>query len=384
MSKSEKFPHIPIIVAIITGFFTLLAACVGLALPFVERLAQQGPTLTIPVEVQASTLTPLRPTYTPILPTDTPVPLTLTPQPTDISLLPTNTLAPAIFTPQPTPVSDTGEFKAVGESYEASGISLALMEYDIKSDGSIWLKFIVANQGNQKVLLRYQNKYFSVIDDTGKTYPQDEDYLLDIKQAELSPGKSFEITHYPDEYLYNYNIGYFYGKVPEQASYLIVKVSQFADLRDMQWRIPLNAQLSSPQSPAPGTQQPLLEGFSANGITVLLSDYTIRSDGAIRLKFLVQNEGNNAVLLRYQNKYFEVQDDLGNKYAQEQEHLVESKQMLLSPGKSFEITHYPDEYLYNYNLGYFYGKVPEQASYLIVKVSQFADLRDMQWRIPLK
>lgn len=203
-----------------------------------ERLAQPGPILTPPVEAQASTVTPLRPTYTPVLPTDTPVPLTLTPQPTDIPVLPTGTPAPATFTPQPTPVSDTGEFKAVGEFYEAKGISLALMEYDIKSDGSIWLKFIVANQGNQKVLLRYQNSYFSVIDDTEKTYPQDEESLLEIKQAELSPGESFEITSNSYDHLYD-RIGYFYDKVPEQANYLIVKVSQFADLRDMQWRIPL-------------------------------------------------------------------------------------------------------------------------------------------------
>jgi len=54
----------------------------------------------------------------------------------------------------------------------------------------------------------------------------------------LAPGESFEIEgdSWPEYY---YEIGYFYGIVPEQANYLIVKVSQFADLRDMQWKIPL-------------------------------------------------------------------------------------------------------------------------------------------------
>jgi hypothetical protein len=197
----------------------------------------------------------------------------------------------------------------------------------------------------------------------------------------LSSGDSFTIDgdSYPDDY---YEVGNFYGKIPEQASHLIVKVSQFADLRDMQWRIPLNAQLSNPQSPAPGTQQPVLEGFSANGITVLLSGYDIKSDGTIWLEFSIRNEGNNAVLLRYQDKYFEVHDDLGNGYDQDEDFLVEPKQVLLSPGDSFTIDgdSYPDDY---YEVGNFYGKIPEQASHLIVKVSQFADLRDMQWLISL-
>jgi hypothetical protein len=325
------------------------------------------------------------PTSTPIsqaaqLPTPTTESI---PTPTvELSASPTSELTSVPATkPAPIPTSIPGEFKAVGESYEASGISLALVDYTIKSDGTIWLKFAVANQGSSKVLLRYQDKYFSVSDDTGRVYPQDEDFLLDLKQVELSPGDSFTIEgdSYPDYYR---EIGNFYGKIPEQASHLIVKVSQFADLRDMQWLIPLNAQLSSPQLPTPGTQQPVLEGFSANGITILLSDYNINSDGTIGLKFLIRNEGNNAVLLRYQDKYFEVYDDLGNRYDQDEDFLVEPKQVLLSPGDSFPIEgdSYPDYYR---EIGNFYGKIPEQASHLIVKVSQFADLRDMQWLIPL-
>ena len=284
-------------------------------------------------------------------------------------------------TPLPTATNEAVTFKVVGESYEANGISLALVDFTISSDGKIGLKFTVTNQANGVVLVRFKDQHFSVNDDTGKAYPQDEDFLLDVKQVELSPGGSFEISGdgWPNSYK---EIGYFYGIVSEQANNLLVKVSQFMDLQDMQWAIPLNAQLSGSQTPVQGTQQAVLDGFSANGITLLLSDYTIKSDGTIWLEFLVGNEGSNSVLLRYQDKYFEVYDDLGNKYDQDQDFLLEPKQVLISPGGSYEITGdgWPDSYK---EIGCFYGKVSEQSNYLIVKVSQFADLQDMQWAIPL-
>ncbi len=315
-----------------------------------------------------------------------PVPQTIfsptpVPDPTPIHTTEPFVLPTVEPTSAPSSTRVIGEYKALGESYEAGGISLTLTNYNIKSDGTIWLEFAVTNQGNSKILLRYQDNYFSVKDDTGRIYQQDEDFLLDSKQVELSPGNTFKISghSWPDGYD---QVGIFYGKVPEQANNLIVRVSQFADLRDMQWLIPLNAQLSKPQAPAPGTQQPLLEGFIANGIAVLFSDYSIKSDGTIDLEFLVRNEGNNAVLLRYQDKYFEVYDDLGNKYDQDEDFLLEPKQALLLPGGSFKISghSWPDGYD---QVGIFYGKVPEQANNLIVRVSQFADLRDMQWLIPL-
>ena len=125
-----------------------------------------------------------------------------------------------------------------------------------------------------------------------------------------------------------------------------------------------------------------MEGFSANGITLLLSGYGIDHDGTISLKFLVKNEGNNSVLLRYQNKYFEVYDNLNTKYPQDKDNLLDPKQAELAPGNSFELS--SSGYTNEWNkIGYFAGKVPEAASQLIVKVSQFADLRDMQWIIPI-
>jgi hypothetical protein len=342
----------------------------GCPTPTSTTSKRESPT---PTNESAQTST-LAPTALPIDPTLTPTVEPSVPPTSEPTSVPTTE-------PATNPTNVPGDFKGLGESYEAEGLSLALADYNIKSDGTIWLKFTVANQGSSKVLLRYQNKYFSVGDDTGKTYPQDEDFLLEPKQVELSAGDSFEIEgdSYPDNY---YEVGNFYGKIPEQASHLVVQVSQFADLRDMQWIIPLDAQLSSPQSPAPGTQQPVLEGFSANGLIVLLSGYDIESDGTIWLEFLIRNEGNNAVLLRYQDKYFEVYDDLGNGYEQDEDFLVEPKQVLLSPGGSFTIEgdSYPDNY---YEVGNFYGKIPEQVSHLVVQVSQFADLRDMQWVIPL-
>jgi hypothetical protein len=288
--------------------------------------------------------------------------------------------------PTVTPLEPTaaapGGAKAIGTAYEVEGVSLSLTDYHIESDGRIGLVFTVANQGKSKVLLRYQNTYFSVSDDTGRTYPQTERNLVDPKQAELEAGASYSMTSndYPDRHD---RIGYFTGMVSEGATYLLVKVSQLAGLRDLLWSIPLNAQAASPQTPVAGSVQQLRDEFSASGISVSLSSLDIESSGQIGLKFIVRNEGNSPVLLRYQNKYFEVKDNLGNTYAQTERNLLDPKQFLLEPGSSYEITSnsYPERYS---QIGYFLGMIPEGANQLVVRISQFADLRDMQWTIPLK
>jgi hypothetical protein len=79
----------------------------------------------------------------------------------------------------------------------------------------------------------------AVSDDLGNAYEQNQDYLLNPKQVLLEPGQSYEMSSnsYPGDYR---QVSYFHGMVPAQARALIVKVSQFADLRDMQWRIPLD------------------------------------------------------------------------------------------------------------------------------------------------
>ncbi len=271
--------------------------------------------------------------------------------------------------------------KLLGEAYEANGITITLKEYDIKSDGEIYIKFIIKNESNKLQLIRFQNRNFTLEDDTGKKYQQDEDFLVDDKQFELEPGEVYEIygNSYPE---YSYRIGLFYGMVPEQARFLIVKVDPFMDIANAQWIIPLDAGVAAAQSPGPHEQQGLLDGFEANGLEVLLVDYSIESNGELSFSFMVKNNGNNPALVRFQDKYFEVWDDVGNQYEQDQDFIVEAKQYLLQPGDSYEIysNSYPE---YAYRIGTFYGMVPEEANNIIIKITQLMDIRDAEWVISL-
>jgi hypothetical protein len=270
----------------------------------------------------------------------------------------------------------------MGTTCQAGGISLALNGCSIGSGGRIDLKFLARNEGGRAVLVRYQNSYFQVSDDLGTQYKQTEMSLLDPKQRHLQPGESYELmsSQYPDA---AEEIGQFLGMVPEEAGWLVVRVTQFAGLRNVAWCIPLNPLECIPQTPPPGTPQPVLEGFSANGVAVLLSGYGIGSKGWIDLKFLVRNEGTRAVLARYQNSYFQVSDDLGTQYKQTEMSLLDPKQRHLQPGESYEVTssQYPDA---AEEIGQFLGMVPEEAGWLVVRVTQFAGLRDMVWHIPLQ
>ncbi len=289
--------------------------------------------------------------------------------------IPLNSITPGAQAPA------AGTQQALLDGFAADGIRVSLVKYDIASNGQIWLRFTVANEGNGPVLLRYQNRYWSLQDDLGNTYKQQERDLLTPKQILLAPGKSYNIegNDYPDG---SGEVGNFYSAIPEQAGYLIVKISEFGPLTDLQWRIPLNSITPGAQAPVAGTQQALLDGFAADGIRVSLVKYDIASSGQIWLRFTVANEGNGPVLLRYQNRYWSLQDDLGNTYKQQERDLLTPKQILLAPGKSYNIegNDYPDGYG---EVGNFYGAIPERTDYLIVKISEFGPLADLQWRIPL-
>ncbi len=99
----------------------------------------------------------------------------------------------------------------------------------------------------------------------------------------------------------------------------------------MQWRIDLGPQAILPQSPAPGTVLSLGQGFSANGISLILTDYSIGSSD-INLEFVVKNESDAWTLVRFQNSYFELYDNLGNQYERRVSCLQDTKQRLLEPG----------------------------------------------------
>jgi len=154
-------------------------------------------------------------------------------------------------------------------------------------------------------------------------------------------------------------------------------------LFDLQWIIPLNAQSQIPQDPAPGAQQSLLEGFSANQLSILLTGYDIHSEGRVWLKFLVRNDSNDDILFRFQDSYIEVTDNLGTIYEQDEDFLLTQKQFLLRPEETYELK--TNDYPNNTNeIGLFYGMVPEEAEYLIVTIKQFNVFENLQWVIPLK
>ena len=280
-------------------------------------------------------------------------------------------------TPTPKPQGGEADLKSLGEGYSANGISLTLRQYEIGSS-NIELEFVVKNESSSQAIIRYQNSYFELHDDTGREYNHAVSCEYDTKQQQFEPGETEELD---DGYgCYFAGIGDFQGVISEGASYLIVKVSEFMDLKDMQWRIDLAPPANSEQSPPPGQMLPVGQGFSANGLTLILSDYSI-GDSDIAVKFVVKNESSGSVLVHYRNSCIQMYDDVGSQYERNAACMEDLTQQHFAPGETQELD---DGYgCYFAGIGDFQGVISEGASYLIVKVSEFMDLKDMQWRIDL-
>ena len=277
----------------------------------------------------------------------------------------------------PTQTGATSEMKSIGEGYSTNELSLILTDYSIGSE-RIELSFVVRNESNRSMLVRFQRSYFELYDDVGNKYDLVAPEPYSTKQQTFDSGSSVELGHG----IVNTfdNIGYFKGVISENASYLVVKVSQFMDLSDMQWRIDLASQTTTEQSPVPGTMLLVNQGFSANGLSLTLTDYSIGSE-RIELSFVVKNESNRSMLVRFQRSYFELYDDVGNKYDLVAPEPYSTKQQMFDSGSAVELGHGVVNTFDN--IGYFKGVISENASYLVVEVSQFMDLSDMQWRIDL-
>jgi hypothetical protein len=328
------------------------------------------------VEPTSKSIATSTPTTIPEQPTDTPVPVTAMPlQATATPTSPPATPMPPTATPAQTGAASG--IRSVGEAYSANGLSLTLTDYSIGSS-DIDLGFVVKNESNASILVRFQNSYFELYDDTGRQYKHSASCMYDTKQQQFEPGDTVKLRPYSGCPFYE--IGDFDGVIGENASFLVVKVSQFMDLRDMQWRIDLTPQTTSEQSPSPGTILSLGQCFSTNELSLTLTDYSIGSSD-IDLEFVVKNESDARTLVRFQNSYFELYDDLSNRYEHSASCMYDTKQQQFEPGDTVRLRPYSGCPFYE--IGDFDGVIGENVSYLIIKVSKFMWLTDMQWRIDL-
>jgi hypothetical protein len=191
------------------------------ATPTANENIQSSPT---EAPIVPSTATPLGPsTAPPIPPSDTPVPPTATNTP-----LPLPTLTPIPTGP-----------KAIGQEFSDGNVSLTFTDYEIDAS-RIDIEFVVKNESSSDTLVRYQNSYFTLSDSTGKEYEQITQCALDTKQMLLSTGEAASIKRGASNVSCSFGyIGSFSGIVSENAEFLLVEVSQFMGLENMQWRIDL-------------------------------------------------------------------------------------------------------------------------------------------------
>ncbi|MCP4598863.1 MAG: hypothetical protein GY843_20595, partial [Neptuniibacter sp.] len=314
---------IGITVAIIGCIGAILAAIIGILPDFLapEPLYTLVPQVQTPVdypEESETSVALVNPTSPAPTNTSAPIPTkTFTPSPTPepIQSTSTPTPMPSTFTPTPMPPTSTptaepqtseNHMKSLGEGYSLNGVSLTLEDYRVySSDIGLW--FVVKNESSGSMIIRYQNSHFELYDDTGRQYDHDVSCEYDTKQRQLEIGDA--VTLRPANGGCDFDIiGEFDGVISQDASYLIVKVSKFMDLQDMQWRIDLMPPASTAQNPSPGEILLLKEGFSANGVSLTLEDYRVYSSD-IGLWFVVKNESSGSMIIRYQNSHFELYDD---------------------------------------------------------------------------
>jgi len=155
---------------------------------------------------------------------------------TPVSEKETNTPVPL---PTSTPTSMQTGPRTVGDGFSDGNISLILTDYTIDSN-TIDLIFVVKNESNRDILVRYQNSYFTLSDSTGKEYEHITQCEFDTKQELISSGKSVEIERGAPNMACRFDyLSYFKGTISESAEFLLVNVSKFMGLENVQWRIDL-------------------------------------------------------------------------------------------------------------------------------------------------
>ncbi len=241
---------------------------------------------------------------------------------------------------------------------------------------------MVKNVSSNDILVRYQNSYFSLSDSTGKKYEYDVKDEFATKQKLFSPNDTVKLnSSYAASQSFT-SIGDFKGVIGENAEFLLVEVSHFMGLENMQWRIDLQPQSGLNQSPPSFSILSMGDEFSDGNISLALTDYYIGTN-TIDLSFVVKNVSNNDILVRYQNSYFSLSDSTGKKYEYDVKDEFATKQKLFSPNDTVKLnSSYAASQSFT-SIGDFKGVIGENAEFLLVEVSYFMGLENMQWRIDL-
>ena len=296
----------------------------------------------------------------------------------------------ATATAAPAATPTTTQLPLAGESYVRNGLAVSLSpEYSIDRD-AISVKLDVSNIGDLSIVIRYQNGYFHVADDVGNVYTQMcEDEYYRTKQYELEGGRDSTIgsTDYCPSADNPGSIAAFEGVIDVRASYLIVTVDEFMGMENLQWRLDLYPSAGpSEQSPPPGTLLSAAQPYTKNGMGIFLSsDYGIDRD-TISISFKVSNDTAQSAVIRYQNGYFHLADDLGNVYGQMcEDEYYRTKQYELEGGRDSTIrsTDYCPSADNPGSIAAFKGVIDVGASYLVATVDQFMGMQNLQWRLDL-
>lgn len=129
------------------------------------------------------------------------------------------------------------------------------------------------------------------------------------------------------------------------------------------------------------------EPYTARGLVISLGpEYSIDRN-MIFLNFAIRNISEQSIVIRYQNGYFHVTDDIGNEYKQICEDVYyTTKQYELEGGRDSTIA--SSEYCVwagsPNNIATFQGVIDVRANYLIVTVDQFMGMENLQWRLDLQ
>ncbi|WP_374689724.1 serine/threonine protein kinase [Promineifilum sp.] len=295
----------------------VIAVATEAGTPITTATVEQTPSATAPAAT--TTVAPTKETAAPAASSTTEA---TTAQPADVpAATATPTPPPATATATATQVAisepaTTADWKHINQPWEQDGVSLTARTLEIRPENDsqnpaarVWFRLV--NKTGQRLLVEINWANIFLEDSFGTRY-------VDFEGGETTSVWVETGANYDFDRQYTVTPGQ-RSRVPGDAAFVQVTVTEFSRVKDARWQYPINAALQPVVGPAEGEAKTVGEAWEQEGLALRLADIRVLAesdsgDAAARVWFELTNTTNQEWLAEIDFGHIYLTDSFGRHF----------------------------------------------------------------------
>ncbi len=259
----------------------------------------------------------------------------------------------------------------IGEAWEQNGVEFNMIWLDVRAtdnweDAAFHVQYVFWNKSGQKILVEWNTRDFSIVDDKGNSYIDWEGEKATSTWVEAGAEYRFDryYTTIPGER----------SRVPAGTNTVWVKVAQFSRIQNVIWRYDINPVILPISKPTDALKIGEIRG--QGNLTLAITDVQISTtdsggDAAVRVFYGLKNVGSDKIVVDIDFTKFYVLDSYGVRYMDWEGGGLTSR--WLNPGDVWQFDRY-------YTTAYHErSRISPGSEFIVILVNECSTIQNVQW-----